>query len=73
MMMKKIEEVCLRCKHFRLTELDKGICRVVKQESVDKYPVMKNDDSCQSWKNCGQQYYIRLGWIKKSSQRDSVN
>lgn len=72
-MMNKVKEVCLSCKHFRLIEVDNGICRVVKKERVEEYPVKKNDDSCDLWKNCGQQYYIRLGWIKKSSQPEAAN
>jgi len=23
-----------------------------------------NEDVCDRWKDCGQQYYIRKGWIK---------
>ncbi len=72
-MMNKVKEVCLSCKHFRLIEITNGICRVVKKDRVEDYPVKKNDDSCELWKNCGQQYYIRLGWIKKSSQQEPAN
>ncbi len=25
---------------------------------------VKIDFSCEQWQDCGQQYYIRLGWIK---------
>ncbi len=71
-MMNDVKKVCLSCKYFRLTEIDTGICRVVKKDRVEEYPVKKNEDSCDLWKNSGQQYYIRLGWIKKKSQHESA-
>lgn len=71
--MSKPKEICLSCKFFRLTEVDTGICRVVKRDKVEEYPVKNNNDTCEMWKNCGQQYYIRLGWIKKTSQQEPAN
>ncbi len=33
---------------------------------IEEYPKKSNDDLCDSWLDCGQDYYIRLGWIKKT-------
>ena len=56
---------CLHCKHYRLDDVNSGVCRLVK---LEVYPLKRNDDSCPSWRDCGQQYYIRLGWIKAKKE-----
>jgi hypothetical protein len=28
------------------------------------YPMKATEDTCDQWLNCGQQYFIRTGWIK---------
>ena len=62
---------CLSCKWFRPEDQFTGRCRVEKGR-VDhkKYPIMKHDDCCEQWKDAGQQYFIRLGWVnnQKSNQ-----
>ncbi|MGB3224734.1 MAG: hypothetical protein WBB23_18165 [Desulforhopalus sp.] len=61
--MKGVKKICLSCKYFRLESVDNGICRVDKE--IDKnYPTKGKDDNCVNWKDCGQQYFIRLGWLK---------
>ena len=68
--MKEQKEQCLNCKFYRLENISSGVCRVDKD--IDKnYPQMQNDDCCPRWKNCGQQYYIRIGWIKGQSAEQS--
>lgn len=69
--MKDIEKMCLNCKKYRLLDTESGICRLNKVDDVSQYPKKKNEDSCESWVNCGQQYYIRLGWIKKTKGEES--
>ncbi len=64
--MKGVDKICLSCKHFRLEKVDGGICRVLKN-SDKNYPVKKKTDDCVKWQDCGQQYFIRLGWIKAKS------
>lgn len=32
-----------------------------------KKPKVDAEDHCEKWINCGQTYYIRLGWIKSNS------
>lgn len=56
---------CLHCKHYRLDDIASGVCRVAK---MDVYPPRRNEDTCPSWRDCGQQYYIRLGWIKAKKE-----
>jgi hypothetical protein len=58
-----IKKLCLTCKYYRLKTVQNGICRIDKKSSPD-YPEKINEDSCGRWLDCGQQYYIRIGWIK---------
>lgn len=59
----QIKKICLSCKHYRLVDEMSGLCRVKKME-ISKYPLKLNDDTCPQWKDGGQQYHIRKGWIK---------
>ncbi len=61
--MNSVKKICLSCKYFRLESVEQGLCRVDKDKEK-KYPTKDKNDGCARWHNCGQQYYIRLGWIK---------
>lgn len=58
------KRICLSCRNFRLDDPHSGVCRVDK--SVDEYPRKGTDETCELWKDAGQQYYIRTGWIKRT-------
>ena len=62
------ERTCLNCKFFRLKSVMSGICRVDK--TVNTYPEKELKNKCDAWIDAGQQYYIRLGWIKKTAERE---
>lgn len=64
-------QICLRCKYFRLETIDTGLCRVDK-DTDKNYPLMHPNDHCAKWRDCGQQYFIRLGWIKAKTSADTV-
>lgn len=63
----KIDKVCLRCKYFRVADTESGKCRIDKA-TLKELPTMKHDDGCDRWLNCGQQYFIRIGWVKKQKE-----
>jgi hypothetical protein len=67
--MKNVKKNCLRCKFYRLKDVDNGICRVDKEIERD-YPTKLNEDNCSRWKDSGQQYFIRVGWIKAQKAED---
>ena len=67
--MNGVKKVCLSCKFFRLENVEMGLCRVDK-DSDKKYPKKQANDHCARWQNCGQQYYIRLGWIKAKDKNE---
>jgi hypothetical protein len=66
--MNDVKKMCLNCKYFRLESVDKGICRVDKEKEKN-YPAKEKNEACERWLNCGQQYYIRLGWIKAKTTK----
>lgn len=66
--MKHLQKMCLSCVNFRAKSAEEGICKTDKSLSP-KYPVFRHTDSCDRWKTCGQQYYIRLGWVKKQKEK----
>ena len=63
---------CIRCKFFRMQDSAKGICRVLPRKT-DGLPAARPEvattHSCEKWQDCGQQYYIRLGWIKGQKEK----
>ena len=63
-----IKKVCLSCHYYRLQEVETGLCRVVKK--LEEYPEKLTTDSCDKWRDAGQQYYIRLGWIKARQKKE---
>ena len=67
--MHEVKKICLSCKHYRLTDESSGVCRIDKC-GKDQYPLKLNEDSCERWQDCGQQYYIRTGWIKAQKKKE---
>jgi hypothetical protein len=47
-----------------------GVCRVDRELAPD-YPHKDIEESCDRWHDCGQQYYIRLGWLKRALAEDA--
>ena len=64
----KIDRVCLRCKYFRVKNSENGQCKVDKA-AVEDLLLKGINDSCERWLDAGQQYYIRLGWMKKQQEK----
>jgi hypothetical protein len=60
--------MCLSCKSYRLKDGLSGVCRVDKSKK-DNYPIKLKEDVCDRWSDCGQQYYIRTGWIKGQEKK----
>jgi len=51
-----------------------GICRWLSKQPEtcrdDLKQQVKADFSCEQWQDCGQQYYIRLGWLKGQAEKE---
>jgi hypothetical protein len=69
-MMKHLQKICLSCQFFRPKSTEDGLCRLDKGKFPD-YPVMAHTDTCPAWKTSGQQYYIRVGWLKKQLEQSA--
>jgi hypothetical protein len=67
--MNTIQKDCLHCKYYRLDGVHSGVCRLEKKGD-GIYPVKQHGDSCPSWHNCGQQFYIRKGWIRARKEAE---
>jgi len=69
-----MKEHCLNCKYYQIHETTSGFCRVeiltAKGSGCKKKnkPLVEAEHTCERWKNCGQTYYIRLGWIKNKEK-----
>ncbi len=61
--MKHLQRICLSCRFYRPEDATVGVCRVEKNK-FPEYPRMQHSDCCGAWQTCGQQYYIRAGWLK---------
>lgn len=60
--MRMQKKICLSCRNFSLQDPYSGVCKVVK--GLATYPLKATEDTCDQWRDCGQQYFIRTGWIK---------
>ncbi len=60
---------CLRCRWFKMDDINSGLCRRVKGEDAPR-PVVQSGDTCADWQDAGQQYHIRMGWIKGQKKKE---
>ncbi|GBE12490.1 hypothetical protein BMS3Bbin14_01410 [bacterium BMS3Bbin14] len=63
---------CINCKFYKVKDALTGYCRVLIKETGDKkaeQPMVRDHGSCPKWIDCGQQYHIRLGWIKAFNRK----
>ncbi len=62
---------CLNCKYYQINDVRSGYCRVeslVSKQPAAEKPLKDADDHCSQWVDCGQTYYIRLGWIRNKEK-----
>jgi hypothetical protein len=67
-----MNQICMSCKFFKIEDVFSGCCKEPSKKSGDDKNTLryvKKDDSCEQWHDCGQQYYIRLGWIKAQQKQ----
>lgn len=67
-----IKMTCMSCKYFRIEDPMSGYCTVSGGTGKASGPkaMVRGGDTCEQWADCGQQYYIRLGWIKAYNKRE---
>jgi len=65
-----MNKTCLGCKFFKIKNKNIGFCRVNKKDK-NQFPKVQLSNSCDKWGDCGQNYFIRLGWLKANENKDS--
>lgn len=67
-----MKKTCMSCKFFKMEDTMSGYCRVQQRKSGDMdapRPMVKQDYLCNQWDDCGQQYYIRIGWARSQNEK----
>lgn len=68
-----MKTTCMTCKYYKIEDALSGYCRFTSPKEAGKSrkdrPMVRQDHSCQEWRDCGQQYYIRLGWLKSRKDK----
>ena len=68
-----MKSICMNCKYFKIEDEFTGYCRVAvygkKEKKTEQNPMVLQDNFCEKWQDCGQQYYIRLGWLKAQKKK----
>ncbi|MEN8141192.1 MAG: hypothetical protein ABFR97_08230 [Thermodesulfobacteriota bacterium] len=62
---------CLHCHYFRVKDIASGICRLAKGADAPR-PTKQHGDLCAEFRDSGQQYYIRQGWLKSQAAQQEA-
>lgn len=65
-----MEKVCLKCKFFKVDDVQSGVCRKVRGKDAPR-PLKGHSDNCADWQDAGQQYSIRKGWIQAQQKKET--
>jgi hypothetical protein len=69
-----MKPACINCKYYKVVDALSGYCRAETAQSPDKTEqkvMVRHDHACPRWADCGQHYYIRLGWLKAQQARQT--
>ena len=69
-----MKSTCMSCKYYKIEDALSGYCRVELKETGNRNgqkKLVRQDDSCSKWSDCGQQYYIRLGWVRALNTKNA--
>jgi hypothetical protein len=71
-----MKPTCMNCKHYKVEDALSGYCRAEKVQGSDntgQKAMVRHDHNCPQWADCGQHYYIRLGWLKAQQGRKTTD
>lgn len=71
-----MKPACINCKYYKVVDALSGYCRAETAQSSDKTEhkaMVRHDHTCPRWADCGQHYYIRLGWLKAQQARQTTD
>ena len=67
-----MNQTCMNCKHYKVEDAQSGYCRAqdgaVSNKEESNF-LVRHDHACTTWADCGQHYYIRLGWIRAQEKK----
>ncbi len=69
-----MKSCCLNCHFYKIKDIANGFCRELCKTTGNKdaeKPLVTAEDSCAKWRDAGQQYFIRLGWIKNKKKEEN--
>ncbi len=69
-----MKSTCLNCRSFRVKDVDSGFCLIISKKTGVKdaeKPPVTTEHCCSEWSDAGQQYFIRLGWIKNKKKEQN--
>ena len=69
-----MEKQCLNCKSYKVKDEDGGFCRWSDKEKKSgkrDWPTVQTDQVCDHWQDCGQNYYVRLGWLQAQKKKEA--
>ena len=67
-----MKQSCINCQFYKVEDALSGYCRATAQKNPDEegqQRMVSHDYACSAWVDCGQNYYIRLGWIKAQEKK----
>ncbi|MHB8811173.1 MAG: hypothetical protein ACYC9M_14350 [Desulfobulbaceae bacterium] len=67
-----MKQTCMNCKFYKVEDALSGYCRAETKKTSGKdgqQPMVRHDHVCAMWVDCGQNYYIRLGWVKAQEKK----
>ena len=69
-----MKTTCMHCTYYKIEDEWSGYCRMAVNgksgEKTEERSLVRHDATCRKWKDCGQQYYIRIGWLKAQKKKD---
>lgn len=71
-----MKPTCMNCKFYKVEDALSGYCRAEtaeNSETTGQKPMVRHDHTCLRWTDCGQNYYIRLGWLKAQQARQETD
>lgn len=71
-----MKPTCMNCRHYKIVDALSGYCRAKTGQGPAKNELkemVRHDHTCPQWDDCGQHYYIRLGWLKAQQARQTTD
>ena len=68
-----MKKQCINCKSYKVNDEAGGFCRwsdKTKKTGGQDWSQVQSDNVCDHWVDCGQNYYVRLGWLQAQKKKE---